>query len=506
MSEQDLEKLKEVERIIDKVEKPKTITVAVVDLQDMHKIKKHKDGRVTATPQYRILFSRLINSKQIIRVVDSRCITGTGIYELSVKEMGKKDVDSLYKNEEWHEMENMSPKIYEKVEVYDTSDVLAFLKDNSISFRDIVEYLIDDTGTKDRRLIDLVKSTIFPLPLEERETWQPFNNNAFVLTNTGAGKSTAYYRVQGVEPSSDVTYIGLLGGFSISNKGIRAGALNGSGVFPMDEFPEQRSAIMNQLLNYTEHGENIRSLVEPIKCEGTKSLVFMGNAEEGICDGRQFKEKVIGLATGKTLSRIGRRFAHVYYGNDFPYVKPVSTNYTTVKKARALVRNIIDSNMHVLMEFVEYCKEWILDGDEKYRELFDYLATLTEHEPLREFLLGHRGAVSKIKMAAVKLAVLDKLDAIKNGCEKDEVLEYAKKAYEDFKGYNAMSFAFLEESKKAEVFGLLEQGEKPEDIAKKVNVDLSTVYRWKKKTDFEEKKRIMGERRRELADIVVKEV
>jgi len=450
----------------------------------------------------------LLNSKEIIRVIDNRLIVSTGVHEISISEIDSKAVRDLYGRDKWEDWEGkgtMSDTVYEIVEIYDTPDTLQFLQSNKVSFKELVEYLIDDTGTKDIRLIDLIKSTMFPIPLEEREVWQPFNNHAFILTNTGVGKSTGYYRLMGVEPSSDVSYIGLLGGFAITTKNITAGSLNGSGAFPMDEFPEQKTAVMNQLLNYTEHGENIRSLVETIKCVGTKSLVFMGNAEEGICDGRQFKEKVIGLATGKTLSRVGRRFAQIYYGNDFSVVRPVITDYHTVRKARAMVRNLIENNMEVLMEYIRYCKDWIVESDENYEALFEYLADLTEYEPLREFLLGHRGAVQKIKMATVKLSVIDCFDKIVyDKCDKEIVLRYSKEKYKDFKSYNAKSFAFLETDKKAEALSLKKEGKREKEIAETLEVNISTIYRWLREMDFEIKKAESEKRRKMLAEIVVK--
>ena len=493
---------KRLEKVISQVDDPKTISIVVLDVQDIYTLIHHKDQRITAKPEYRVCFSKLLNSKEIIRIIDKRLIISTGVHEISMSEMKPQEVTKLHEHNTWEEKTNVSDNVYKIVEVYDTTDTLELLRSNKISFKALVDYLIDDTSTKDIRLMDLTKSTMFPIPLNEREIWQPFNNHAFVLTNTGAGKSSSYYRLTGVEPSSDVSYIGLLGGFSITTRTITAGSLNGSGAFPMDEFPERKDAIMNQLLNYTEHGENIRSLVETIKCVGTKSLVFLGNCEEGICEGKQFKEKVIGLATGKTLSRIGRRFAHVYYGNDFSTVKPVATEYKTVRKARAMVRNLIDSNMKELMCYIDYCKEWILEDDIVYEDLFEYLATLTEHESLREFLLGHKGAVQKIKMAAAKLAVIDCFDKIiYDECDKKVVLEYAKKKYEDFKSYNAKSFAFLEVSKKAEALHMHKKGDKPSEIANKLGVHLATIYRWFEETGFDDKKIETDKRRKMLAEI-----
>lgn len=158
--------------------------------------------------------------------------------------------------------------------------------------------------------------------------------------------------------------------------------------------------------------------------------------------------------------------------------------------------------MKELMEYIQYSKSWILEDDPIYEDLFEYLATLTEHEPLREFLLGHKGAVQKIKMAAMKLAVIDCFDKIVyDKCDKKVVLTYAKQKYEDFKSYNAKSFAFLEADKKAEALQMHKKGKEEKEIADALDVHISTIYRWLEETDFEAIKAKDDKRRKMLAEI-----
>jgi len=474
-----------IEQIIDEIEEPKTVTITVSDIQDLHKVTTHPSNKVTTKTEYRLLIARFLNSKEIIRIVDPDYVISTGMHELCIKPIPQPQ--NLFNFSSWQTPKNklISPTIYEKTSIYDTKEMFAHLKKNNLTFKELLTFLIDDTTIKDERIIDLVKSSLLLIPLSLREIWQPFNNHAFVLTNTSAAKSTSFYRVNGIEPTSDVTHAGLIGGFT-KDKGIRAGSLNGSGNFPVDEFPEQRNPIFNQILNYTVHGETIRTLVEPIECRGTKSLIFLGNSEEGICTGKELKEKIIGLATGKTLGRIGSRFCHIYYGNDFNIVTPTHSNYTVVKKARIMCKDIINQNASLIMAFIDHkiFHEWLSIPDKKYFQLFEYLASLTTFSDLNDFLLGHRYAVPKIKFASIKLALLDNLEIIIENPNpsidvRKEVLSYAQIQYEKFKSYNIKSFAFLEENKKTQVLKLLQDKVPIPTIITKTGISRATIFRWK---------------------------
>ena len=140
MNRSEIEKIKRTEEIVAQVDNPKTVTLVVLDLQDIYELMHHEDKRVTAVPMYRICFSKLLNSKEIIRVIDNRLIVATGVHEISMSEVDAKEVKKLYGRERWINWEGkdtMSDTVYKIVEIYDTSDTLQFLHTNKVSFKEL---------------------------------------------------------------------------------------------------------------------------------------------------------------------------------------------------------------------------------------------------------------------------------------------------------------------------------------------------------------------------------
>jgi hypothetical protein len=465
---------------------PNSVVLNFTRIVDIAKVLYDKKTNIMKIEKmYSIGYAHIPQSSINFTVYDKDSVVVYGKQEIVARAMNKTMLEKTppYDFDKWKN--DIEGDFVERIDIFDSKKIMKDLKRLKLSFKDLINFVIDDTGIKDKRIIDMTKASILPIPMSQRERLQPFNCNSFVLTNTGVGKSSSYVRLLGFEPSTDFSEAGLFGGFSTIAKGekrIIQGSLNDSGVQVFDEFPERNHPIMNKLLTYTETGEVTRDMVEKIICKGTKSLVFLGNASMKLSD-ENFIHNVIGLSTGNTLSRVGRRFPIILYGNDFVKIK-ASELCPETKIGRNIVHTTFRQNYGLILKALNYGMRWVLVNDSEYENYFNGLSMLCKDVSLSEFLIGHAQSSKRIKFAALKCAIIDNLcDIVLTEGSPDALRVMmcdARKQYELFCDYNRHSFNFIKETPKTLTFRRLSEKVDDGSIMHEACISRRTFYRYKK--------------------------
>lgn len=484
---------KKLEDIIkETVKEPEVVLLHVKNIIDVITLnKKHADNFVQSKNEYRIAFASIPNTADNFTVLDRHFRLSVGMMEIPAKYIDSKKLEKLSRFDTWKHL--IKENIVEYVDAYDAKKILLLLRKHKIAFKQIIDYLLDDTGKKDERILDIIRSVMFPIPMYARRQLQQFNNNGIIYTNSSTGKSTTFLRVLGYQPAGDVTEAGLLGGINASRQ-VMAGTLNGIGCEIIDEYPEARETpIINKLLSYTESGEVTRELCDKIVCRGTKSIVIMGNCHQN--DEHSLHAELTRIASGRTLERIGRRYCHIIFGHRYDVVPPVNFSAAIVERLRNIVRSVIFAGEGRAVQCFFYCLDWVQQDDLEYNTYMKNLSTMPVYDGIKDYINGLALGFSKLKFAGVKVAVLNNLDALVL-CDDDKKLEPIMKSildeavlqYEKFKESNMESFSFLKESPKIACLRMMKENKTQEEISNVLNISRSTYFRYKQAVLGEEKK------------------
>lgn len=469
-----------------RLKEPKTSVFDVIKTERIA-TSKFNENTYSYDYKYRIGMAAVpdsnISNLLIIDKTDNTLQAGRGEYLLKKT---KKVPSKLLGFKSWESYFKKFNTVLDLHLVYNPKKVLASMKRSKITFKELHDFVLSDVP-KDNRITELVKATTLPIPLSMREEIQPFNPHAIVLTNTGVAKTATYARALGYEPITDFSEPGLLGGWDAGLKTIRAGSLNGIGAFPLDEFPDFETQILDKLLNYMVSGATKRDIMPPVHCKGTKSLIFLGNCEEIKLTGRLLNSNLNALARGYNYARVGRRISLIYYGNNFKPVIATETNVSEVKKAREIVKSIVrDAVPKVFPTVFNYAKSWLQEEDKEYVEAVHSLKPFTEYQSIKDFMTGHTLSVPSIRMAGLKVAIYDYLDELIRSTKKDTlktVLEYADYQYQQFKSYNLDSFSFVKTPMIEQVSDMLKEGEDWRTIVDKTGISQRTFYAYKKQLE-----------------------
>jgi len=379
-----------------------------------------------------------------------------------------------------------------------------------VTWKQLIDYFVDHTGFMDERLLNVFKGSYLHLPFEESaQHWQRVNNHSFVVTNTRIGKTAGYYNMTGETPSTAYTEAGLIGtNDRVNTEQQIQGRLNGNGMYAFDEFPrhadQSQHAIIDKIYSYMTNGETNRDIAGGVTCVGTKSLLFFGNVPNEYNSKSFFMmlKKLAGEGAG--IDACGSRIAHILFGTDFVTLNSDTTNvdkYTD--RLRWLIEVLMFEKRKIIEAILKKMFDWIIADDLEYKKAILDLIPLAPYDDIQNFLKGHVAGCSRLKMAAVKQAILENLDII---CMKTyteampTIQKDAEDNYKRFKEYNIRSLDFLHDTRKSAVLELVKQGKKYNDIvAAGINIYETTYYKyikeWREKGVIkdEENKTILSE-------------
>lgn len=431
-------------------------------------------------------------SNEYFTVVDPLGIMQFGHNIMGLKAMNPDEIKSMPRYDRWKEM--VKGECYYAINPVNSLYLIKQMKRHKILFRHVLNYLVDDTRQKEKVIVDIAKASRLPLPIRLRENLQPYNCNFILLGNSGCGKSIAFSRLTGVDSPQTVTEAGLIGGIK-NMKGVGSsvvlGILQGEGVAVIDEAGrsdddnDDATPIIEKTLNYTETGEARRSLVQPIVCNGTKSIVAIGNSDYGDTDLSGLRRFIIRKCTLQAVERIGRRYPVVIYRSDLRKIDKHESNYAIVSKCRFVVDNILNQNKDKIVEMINYGIKWCSQNDVSWRNRFKEISNLAANNVIRELLIGISDAFSRVKFAALKVAIFNNMDLLivaKKGNEKNLVkgliMREAKETYWHFESEILRSFSVIKASPYSEMMIMLRKKAPINEIVKKTGISKSSIYRY----------------------------
>jgi len=476
-----------------------TQLVEIKECQYVYEDFAYKDSILVARPLHSELFCILPKSENELVAIDPMFRIDRGTSLLTLKRITqnpstlKRRLTKISSR-----LEQSSGYVHEVTDAYCMKKVFQFMKDNNIAWRRVIRFLLDTTSTqdKDERIVDLAISSLYPLPLKEYFLWQKFNNHAIVLTNSGVAKSTTYEQA-GFNPSCDYSIPGMIG--SVIEGKATVGSLAGTGAFVLDEFtkPELREhgELITYLLNLLESGFTKRTLQQNVDCISTKQVLFFGNCRTNKPDGYSFMNELVRIATEHTPERVGRRFAHIYYGSDFTKVPAqVSTfdDKVLLIAIRLMINSAVNQSEPKTQRILHAAQHWLSEPDNEYEHEVLSLLKYIEITALKEFLMGCSRNAIRLRMAGLKWSIISNLDIIvmEESLAKvySKVMEDANAAYIRFKSYNMKSYQFminLKRKKFVELYPTIAQGVTLKEIADRIEVPVTTCHRWKEEIDKE---------------------
>jgi len=470
----------------------KDIKTKPINLLDIHEYINIYDIRNSSQslhikPLYRVCFATTVNGKDVFTIYDEDMQVDRGINEIALIKQSVKQ--KLKRIEQWQD--NIQGKFTKSVHKLDSKKFFLAMNDLKVQWKDLLNWLIDDTLCKDKRIVEITKATYLPFPIEKDNFWASVNNHSIIVTNSGVGKSTTYARLTGKQPGSDYSIPGLVGTLGDRNT-VMGGSLNGKGLYVFDEFPttnEQRSAVVSSLLNYMESGETMRDLAQRITCTGTKTLVFMGNVPEYYNE-KNFQEILFKLAGRDAMQRVGRRLGHVLFGEHYTEVNPTKENPKHVGFLRYVLESAVTQNKSKIQKLLNKFKAWILKEDKHFVKYYKGMSRFCSYRMVTQFMEGHSRSYSRIKCGALKWAIIQNLDKIsllsyKEYCKVvKEDMEYI---YEEMKRWDFESFDFLIEGKKARAAEMLKGGKTIKEVSESLSILYQTVKNWSEELNITEK-------------------
>jgi len=301
-------------------------------------------------------------------------------------------------------------------------DPTEFFKDNGERWKEYVDLWCTENLRKSVELVDSFKATQIPFIKGVPSDWQPFNSHAVWLTNTGVGKSV-FNEIAGNVASVDLSVSGLFGANTNDYKSQQTGALSGHGMLLIDEVEQLKkfewsNTVLLSLLSYMEQGRVERRLRIPIRCEGTKAIVFASNpvSDDSLDSVLQFLSVLQGDADS---ARMGRRLSLYLH----------STKYETVRIAKPItsLRAIMPKIIHFTLlrnwdkKIVKVLKTnmpWVNDVKNRYvdiRQTFDAKSQLCPSLTLKRFIHGLGLGLHRTRMSAIRIIMLENLNLIGTG-------------------------------------------------------------------------------------------
>jgi hypothetical protein len=300
---------------------------------------------------------------------------------------------------------------------------IEFFRKNGDRWKEIVDMWVNENCVKDERLVDAFKCSQVPLLRGDSEYWQRLNSHAFLMTNTGTGKST-FSDIAGVTPIVDLSIPGIFGGNIGDYTKQQIGALQGSGFMLIDEIEmlqrqEYSSQIMLALLSYLESGKVQRRLKVPINCQGTKTIWFASNPSDEDDILYSFVRFLRILQGDADPKRLGRRIAFTLVGKSFRTVNVVNP----VSSLRRLMPPIIHYSMlkywdSKIVKIMKSNMRWVNDERKRYSDICHTLeskARACPNETVKEYISGMALGQHRIRFSAIRLLILENLEKICSG-------------------------------------------------------------------------------------------
>ena len=485
------EKQQKLMDFVNSIKTEPSVAFECVALENVYDTKTNVDTKVVQSfdPIYRVGICKLLGSStEFFNLIDKFFMLSFGYNEAVIRDIIAEDMKKEPKFDSWKNMLR-GESFREVIQAIDSQSILNAMKRKGILFKDMVDFVIDDSGEKDKILVQIAKASRLPLKYSLRTRLQPFNCNAILFANSGCGKSLAFQRLLGKEAPQTLSAAGLFGGFT-QRGNINPGLLDGEGVMVVDEAgrkikeeSDDEMPILEKALTYTESGESVRGLVTPISCKGTKSIVIIGNSDLDDSEMRGLERFITRKFTEHANNRVGRRFPIVIYRNDMPVVHKMDFDAVLVGRCRLIVDAILMQNKDVIVNALLRGLKWCSYPDKKYESYFMDVSRRFKSAVMREYTQGVAIGYSRVKFAALKIAVFDNMDSlVLTKRKKNEVfgrvMQEAKENYAYLVQEIQRSFSGIKESPYDRMVNMIDKQVPVTEIVKETGLSTATVYRY----------------------------
>lgn len=372
-----------------------------------------ENSATEANPEYRVLFSRLQGSmtdKLLIRTDISTDLNTTEIF------MEKVSDKTAIKWKRWSEIKILMEQLgfqnkQKQITPFEMQKMLDLLSQRDTLWRESIMWLADDTGLKDRRLINIALAAAMPIPIKHI-AYQKYNSHTLLYTNAHTGKTATIYNIIGKIGATAFTESGLVGGGNKGNE--NEGALNGTGCYPAEETTgggikvgEQVTPMMEYLLNYMVNGVQDRDISSQPRCKGTKALVFIGNMTEREADFHNIMRRIMYLHDN---DKHGRRIALICVDDAMQEAREeimLSDTQEDLKlHMREVLRVFLKEYETNIWKFIKKSTRQWQTIDRDYIDRVMELASKTTDEPVYNLLKGHTHSTIAIRFSALKVFIM----------------------------------------------------------------------------------------------------
>ena len=400
--------------------KEKVSGAFVVDkLFSAHLVKKNS-SHVSYERTYRVARTHLPDdiSNEFLVIDPIGLIPQAGMHTLSIRELGDKAredflkrVTSAWLNPERGEKSTMT-RLYM---AEPTVDPRKFFSELQEEWKRVLECLVTEGLEKDVRLMDGFKASLLPF-YGSPEMWQSHNPHQIWLTNTGTGKSM-FNLIAGNASNIDLSTAGLFGANVDDYKKQRTGVLAGTGMIMFDEMEqlanvEYSKQVVLHLLGYLEQGVVDRRLKVPIRCKGTKTVIFSSNPTSD--DMLESFVTIHTLLQGQgDPTRLGRRIGLFLMGNDFKRINPETAISTLRDPIRRLLQIACLQYKARYVKLIMRNKAWVDDPKKEYIDYQNTVRAMADGCPddlTKKFIEGLSYTSNRLRMASVRIALLENLD------------------------------------------------------------------------------------------------
>ena len=464
---------------------------------------------VSLTQEYRLIFCHPPNNNDLSWCIKTDNTNETdNIIEIAFSQVPHKEFSKYKEFSQYEEKLKLVNQGHTAIQIneWNINKILEEFKNNPELFKKLLDWLIDDTNSKDERITTIIKACYLPLPIDDLY-FQRYNNHAIVITNAKTGKTHTYSNISGKVPSVDYSEAGLIG--TNSQHGINKGSLSGTGFFGFDEITGLKdkestsSGIANRLLNYMEDGVSIRDLATKIECRGTKSLIFFGNTT-GIISENSMNKTMTLFVNSLDTEKLGRRLAHIIFNDEIKICKNKKLTRKDLK-AKKIIKNIIteivkdakDKIIDELERMSNFLEQDIEGEDIEYHSILDSLSDSLQTSSMKRLIKGIKMSTSRLHFASAKIVLLNNLDKIVLSKDKIDISVFSDELryyYKKFKEWNIETFEnllkenigfdkFVEDIERLDIdtdvlFAPLTPV-KRDELASKLNIDISSLYRYK---------------------------
>jgi len=407
---------------------------------------------------FRMAQANIPNSDKSFAVKLRNFSISSGVSTLSISPRTLEYFKALPEYEIWNgKISNEAQYLGEQVIPFSVSEFVKGFKEKEFSIKELVDFVVDDTGSKSEELVKIAKTMFIPLPIGMKKRFQRYNNHSLILTRGGTGKNVTFQNATGTEAITDYTEPGLKGSVG-KDKEFIPGAFQGEGFLIFDEIDSNKKfKIMDEAgLTYMEDGESARMIHPPIRVNGSKTVIFLGNSDCDDLGAVDFKKAFVTLTDENRFDRSARRIKHVLYGG-YDVCKNV-----TLSESDELMKGVVKSIISSLVEVVkpqiksvisECLQRWYKDEtDEAYEvEITTLMKVIDDYgeggaTSIHSFLSGMRNELCYrgLRYAALKYVLIENIiELFPEGEEKfspnvfiDKHAEELDEIYQYFKQVN----------------------------------------------------------------------